>query len=538
MCIGPEGAPGPPRSRDAGLASAAPAAKLFRVRPSAAEALKAAIRRAVPLTIALVVLGVIAVNAVKQLQGPKYSASARVLLVSGDLATGLDDGNSDWTDPERAVDTALALSRSGEIYDRAARGLRLPPEESSELKGMTSVSGDKNRDILDFTTTASDERTAVRAANAVAASYVAWRADITGNAIRRAITSVERRLRTEPRTSRSVLREQLEGLRVRESLNSGGAYVVERADSASKVSPAPVKDSILGAAAGLVIALMLSAAREALNTRVRSEADVEDALGKPVLASIQTLPKRAGLVTVGRHEGRFGDMYALLAANVMQLHRRPGPAVIAVTSSIAGEGKTTTAANLAVAMALRGHRVVLMDFDLRKPSLGRLFHIPSDSPGVIQLVDGDADLDSAVWSIPLNGVRPSPRLEASAALSGNGTSASVGEHGEGSLRIIAAGGAERAARVARSPRVPQLLAQLTGGADVVILDTPPALATVEMAELSRNVDMVLVVVRHSQVTRRSVGALNRQADGWQADIVGAVLTDSPAEEDDYYYATY
>jgi non-specific protein-tyrosine kinase len=94
---------------------------------------------------------------------------------------------------------------------------------------------------------------------------------------------------------------------------------------------------------------------------------------------------------------------------------------------------------------------------------------------------------------------------------------------------------ERGARVARSPRVRELLATLGSTADVVVLDTPPALATVEMAELSGSVDSVLVVVRHSRVTRRSLVALSRQAEGWRAGIVGAVLTDSPAEEDEYYY---
>jgi Mrp family chromosome partitioning ATPase len=69
----------------------------------------------------------------------------------------------------------------------------------------------------------------------------------------------------------------------------------------------------------------------------------------------------------------------------------------------------------------------------------------------------------------------------------------------------------------------------------VILDTPPALATVEMAELAPHVDFVLVVVRHGRVTRRSLQTLSRQAEGWRAEIVGAVITDSPPESDEYYY---
>ena len=75
-----------------------------------------------------------------------------------------------------------------------------------------------------------------------------------------------------------------------------------------------------------MIALLICGAREAFNTRIRSESDVEDALSKPVLATIQTLPKRAGIVAIGRHESRWGDTYALLAANLMQSMRSPGTA--------------------------------------------------------------------------------------------------------------------------------------------------------------------------------------------------------------------
>jgi hypothetical protein len=161
-----------------------------------------------------------------------------------------------------------------------------------------------------------------------------------------------------------------------------------------------------------------------------------------------------------------------------------------------------------------------------------MFRIPLESPGVIQLVDGHANIDSALWQIQLNGAGSPSGVVAVPPGLGNGARPAGSE---GSLRVVAAGGQERGARVARSARVPELLEALGAGADVLILDTPPALATVEMAELSASVDAVLVVVRHGRVTRRSLVALNRQSEGWRADIIGAVLTDSPSEEDEYYY---
>ena len=508
------------------------------MRPSAAEALKAAVRRALPLTLLLLLLGAIAINVQRQLAGDQYSSSSRVVLSTSDLSAAVTGVEPDFIDPERTADTALALAESPEVYERAARRAGRAGD-GEEVQGMTKVTGDKERDIIDFEVTTGDSDEAVRTANAVAVSYVDWRADISSRAIRRAIRQVEARIATSPRGSRAVLREQLESLRVMDTLNSGGATVVDRATDASHVSPSPRRDTMLGLALGLVLAVLLSAGREALNTRVRSEAEVEEALGKPVLASIQTLPKRAGLVTVGRYGARFGDIYALLAANIVQLHGQNRPLTLAVTSSIPSEGKTTTAANLALAMAIRGQRVALVDFDLRKPGIDRMFRIPQ-APGVIQLVDGSVELDDAFWSVPLNGVAPAVGDRSIDIYSGNGGSAGEPtdrEQGTGSLRVVPSGGVERGARVARSQQARRLLQELQEVVDVIILDTPPALATVEMAELSRNVDLVLVVVRHGQVSRRSILALNRQSEGWQADIAGAVLTGSPAEEDDYYYQT-
>ena len=502
------------------------------MKPSAAEALKAAIRRSLPLTLALIVLGAATVFALKQIQGSQYSASARVVHYSTDLGAVLTGTQPSYVDPRRVIETALALARSPELYDRTVAGMIPPRPSADELRESTQVTGGDATDVIVFTTTLGSSNEAIRSVNSVSDEYIRWRSEISGFAVRRAIAQINQQLPAARGTARSTLQEQLTRLGVLETLNSGGATRIERATEAPKVSPRPIRDALFGGALGLVIALMAAGAREAFNTRIRSEADVENALERPVLASIQTLPKRASLVSVGR-ESKFADTYALLAANLMQIRAEGGPMVLAVTSAIASEGKTTTASNLAMAMAQRGRRVVLADFDLRKPSIAKTFRIPPEAPGVLQLVAGTLNVDDAMWGISLNGAGPNIRPTPPELRSTNGRGG--GAEREGSLRVLPSGGSARDGRVARSPATPKLLSSLLEEADVVVLDTPPALATVEMAELSSVVDYVLVVVRHSKVTRRSLVALNRQAQGWRAEIVGAVLTDAPAEEDDYYY---
>jgi non-specific protein-tyrosine kinase len=511
------------------------------MRPSAAEALKAAIRRSLPLTIALVLLGALTVTAIRQYQGPRYQASARIVQSTSDLGQSVLGVQTPYTDPQRVIDTATALAGSPELYNRVAARQDVD-KTAKELRDATKVGGGADTDVFTFTVVEDTPGEAIKLVNRIAAEYVDWRGEISGQAIGQAIQQIQSQLDAPAGTAdavtgteRAELQSQLNRLRVLETLNSGGATIIERAETAVKTSPRPIRDALFGAALGLVIALLLAGIREAFNTRIRSEADVEDALGRPVLASIQSLPKRADIVTAGRHESRWGDTYALLAANIMQIRGDADRTILAVTSAIASEGKTTTATNLAVAMAQRGQRVILVDFDLRKPSVGRVFRIPTGSPGVVQVIDGKADLGDVRWAIPLNGGPGQP------VAAGNGWGSDLletngnGSQGEGSLQVIAAGGNERGARIARSTEVIELLDELAAEADVVVLDTPPALATVEMAELSRMIDLAITVVRYGKVTRRSLIALNRQADTWQTDLVGAVITDAPPEEDDYYY---
>ena len=504
-----------------------------------ADALKAAIRRSLLLIALLVLLGVVCVNALKQLQGPQYGASARILIATTPISQIITGTEPSFVDPQRKLATAQALAHSTEVFQRAARrsGFRLG--SASELSAATSVTGGTDNDILSFTATSSEPDRAVGIANTVARTYVAWRSELIGGTITRTVTQLEAKLAAldanDP--ARQNVQDLLSRLSAIDPADAGDASLVEPAESATKTSPAPVKDSILGFSIGLVVALLVVALREAIDTTVRSESDVEDLLAAPVLATVRSLPRRTKMVTYGRHEAAFADTYALLAANLAQSRGQNKRVVLAVTSSVSREGKTTTASNLAVSLARRGTNVLLADFDFRKPALSDLFQLPKDAPGALQVIAGSTTLEESLWSVSLsgprprvsrNGQRPLPEPEASA----NGNE---GGRGAGSLSILPSGGAVRSQAVAQSPGLAPLLKQLRARAEFVILDTPPALLTVEMAELSRLIDVVLVVVRQGRVTQRSLRSLGRQARSWPAELAGAVLTDAPGEEQYAYY---
>jgi tyrosine-protein kinase len=504
-----------------------------------AEALKAAIRRSLFLIVLLVLLGIVSVNAFKQLRGPRYEAGARVLISPTSLAQIITGTVPPFVDPNRIQETARALAGSPEVYARAAQNTRFQLGTPGEMQAATTVAGGANDDILTFSAHGSDPDRTVGTANAVANAYIGWRADLNGATIRKTETELAAKLAALPPNdpARTDLQSLLNKLDALDTANAGDTQLVARARSAAKTSPAPVKDTLLGFSIGLVIALLVVALREAIDTTVRSESDIEELLSAPVLATVRSLPRRTRMVTYGRHEAAFSDTYALLAANLAQARAGKKPVVLALTSAVSREGKTTTAANLAVSLARRGTHVLLADFDFRKPALSDLFQIPKNAPGVLQVLTGSTRLEDCLWSVTLSGTRPRvsqngaiPPVKESTSTNGKDTDPTTG-----SLVLLPSGGAVRSQSGSLAQRLAPLLKQLRGRADFVIIDTPPALLTVEMAELSRLIDDVLVVVRQGRVTQRSLRSLSRQARTWPAEVAGAVLTDAPGGEEQYAY---
>ena len=501
------------------------------------EAFKAAVRRSLLIIVGLIVLGIVAVNVFKQLQGPQYDASARVLISTTPLSSIITGTQPSFVDPARVQTTAVGIAGSPEVYALAAEDTDEEFGDAGDLEAATAVVAEPNSDLIVFTSSDEDPDTAVGMVNAVGAGYVQFRDQLGGDQIKSAVESLRSSIGSLPADSTDraeQLEQQLQRLLVLQE-NSGDAQLIEEADDASQSSPAPLRDSLVGLSIGLVIALLVVGLREVIDTTVRTESDVEDLLSTQVLASVRSLPRRTRMVTYGRHQAMFADAYALLAAQLVQNGTHEKSTVLAVTSSVSREGKTTTAANLAVAIARRGTNVVLADFDFRKPALSEVFGLPKDAAGAIQVMEGKTSLDSALWSASLEGSRPrvsqngsepdavDPQVNGEGAL----------ERSPGSLHLLTAGGVTRSAP--QQSRLDALIGELEAGADVVILDTPPALLTVEVAELSKLIDMVVVVVRQGRVSQRNLRMLGRQARTWPAEMAGAVMTDVQTEGGKYSY---
>ena len=256
---------------------------------------------------------------------------------------------------------------------------------------------------------------------------------------------------------------------------------------------------VVGAVGGLLVAGLLIFLIENLDDRVRSPEEVKTLTGVDALGSVLRHPSRnGGRAILESDESRYSTLtesYKFLHTNLEFANLdRAACRTLLITSCSPEEGKTTTAANLATAIAKEGKSVVLVDADLRKPTVHRLFDL-GDSKGLTNMLAGTATLSEVTsrTSIPGLSVIPSGPLPPDASV------------------------------VLRSPKMKGVAEALTNVADMVIFDSPPLLSVTDPLLLMGLVDNVLLVV-DVQRTRR--GILKRGAATLQhanAPLVGTVL---------------
>lgn len=480
------------------------------------EALRAALWRSRWVLLIGIVTGTAAVMGLKYAAGPEYRSTSQVLISNRDLGALITGVSSGVADPQRRQETELALAGSTELYERVAQATQLRLGDGAALRSAVTVTGSPTDNIIGFDATASTAGEATELANAVANGYVDWRAEVAAAPIRAAIAQIEERIAARPSAS---LSDRLDTLQVLDTLTDGGVEVVQPALQAQKTRPAPLRDGLQGLAIGLVAALVVVALREFLGTTIRSEEEAEDALGAPVLAAVPTLPRGNSLITSAKGRA-FADSYSLLAADLENRFLRGESLAIAVTSAQPSEGKSTTTANLAITLSKRGLRVAVLDADVRRPTLARLFAVPPGTPTIQDLAAGAATLDDVLNRIDI-GPEAAPVLSGAPSDDRLGRSAPTGAR-HLCLMSAARGGPQDGDLRARdlAPSILELRKQF----DCILIDTPPALAVSGVADLAPHLDGILVVVRLGTSSQRALREVRRRQPGWRAPILGVVVT--------------
>ncbi len=316
-----------------------------------------------------------------------------------------------------------------------------------------------------------------------------------------------------------------------------GTATVERRNAAVLLPPsqgrnAPVTATgLLGGLVGLVIAISYAMLRELNDTSIRTTAQVAYYLKREVIGTVpemhftggsrknrrngayvvSTSQEQVDPCVVTQHDPKspVSEAYRSLRTNFQFATLQHEPKSIMVTSSVPGEGKTTTAANFAVTLADLGKRVVLVDTDLRRPNVHHVMKMPREK-GLADVLRGQASLEEVIrptaaenlWMISSGRVPPNPS------------------------ELI---GSETMTRV---------MEELKARFDLVVCDAPSTLVVTDPVVLATRVDTILLVVAASRARRETIQRAIKVLETANTPIAGVVLNGIKATSRHYYYYYY
>jgi capsular exopolysaccharide synthesis family protein len=297
--------------------------------------------------------------------------------------------------------------------------------------------------------------------------------------------------------------------------NQTALQTLERASPAARLlssaqapgGPDGIPQSLLalaGALLGLTLGLVTAFFLERLDTTARDEDDVALALGASVMGAIPTLGfgyRKAGQALIMISDGggpriaAAREAFRRLRGSLQFLQSSGGVGSVVVTSSSPGEGKSLTSANLALALAQNGSRVVLVSGDLRRPTLERMFGMEAQRPGLSEYLAQTAELNA----------EKVPSIENLWLIRAGRTPANPGE-------------------LLNSDRFELMIKELEReDVEYIIVDTPPVLSTADALSAARYVDGVLVVVDAEQTDTSDLLQIRADLERTGAKLLGAIM---------------
>jgi len=307
-----------------------------------------------------------------------------------------------------------------------------------------------------------------------------------------------------------------------ENIRTGNIRIIDPAVvPKTPVKPKKLQNLLLGLVIGLVLGVGLAFFLEYLDNTIKVPGDVKERLKIPYLGPVPVFTAADGnpgnpdrkpkddLITLTSPKSTASEAYRGIRTSILFTAADTAPRAILVASAAPGEGKTVTASNLAVTMAQAGNRVLIIDSDLRRPKLHRVFDLSRDK-GISNILAGNCTIDEAIVHsqvpgidlIPSGPVPPNP------------------------------------SEMLGSQQMVRLMEAVRGRYDLTIVDSPPITAVTDAVILSRLVDGILLVIRagetHREIVKNGIGLLK----GANARILGAILNGVEMGRDSYYYYQY
>ena len=314
------------------------------------------------------------------------------------------------------------------------------------------------------------------------------------------------------KSSVALLTKSVEDLSLRDKATHDPVTTISAAGKAIQIAPKKMDNLIKAAFIGLLLGFGLALLQEYLDDRINAVEDAQRVLKVPSLGYIPLIESEdSRLLLHSRQRGSVLESYRVVRANVQFASIDTPTSSLLITSTMPSEGKSITASNLAVALALDERRVILVDADLRRPTIHRKFEIASQ-PGLTNVLLGQIALDDALRDTEVAG-----------------------------LKVLTAGTTPpNPAEMLNSEAMRQLHIELKSRADIVIFDSPPMLSAADAQVLSAEIDGIIYVVQFGETKKsalRHAAELMKQS---RARVLGIVFNKIivGGRDNPYYYGYY
>ncbi|MHA3702243.1 polysaccharide biosynthesis tyrosine autokinase [Jatrophihabitans sp. YIM 134969] len=459
------------------------------------------------LIVVFVLLGLGAGVALTVTATPQYQSSAQ-LFVSTNNVEGSNQVNQALTGNSLAADLVqsyVGAIQSDFIAVPVATDLNLSYGPSGLLKRL-DVTAPNNRVLMTITYTDTNPRRAADVANAIAKKFQSGVGTLqaTPGTLPTDTTSASASPGATPTTTAAPAAAPTGLVKV--------TVLSTAVANGTPISPNRTTNLVIGIAGGLILGIAIALLRDYFDTRVKDPRVLEDLAAAPLMAVVsfdRSAPDRLIAIREDPHGSR-AEAYRQLRSNLQYLDVDSVPRIIAVTSSLAGEGKTSTAINLAASIAEAGNRVCLVEADLRRPTIAKVLGLVSDV-GFTTALTGKAEIEDVLQNAGSN----------LAVLT-------AGEIPPNPTELLVSRGAR------------SIIDYIADHCDYVVIDAAPLLPVADGMEVASMADATLFVARAGTVrreqVRRSMETLRRVG----VTRIGVVLNGLSASRNTsgYNYAYY